>query len=256
MLGGYLLGGHIGAATSDLLDGRLSAPDEHRARLHLGRCRFCAAAVAAEQEARDALRHAATADDRLGPSNNLMAGLLALSMPAGTPSAPIGSSAPLGGHAQPPGAGAHLPGADAQLMGAAAATADPFRYPSPGSPFGAVVADGAVPAAAPAVQPASKLEGLGPAPARGLPGEAGRARRSRVKGALVLSTVLVSSVSVVAAAGGASSSPPPAATRVGRPGMSASTVAGSVLFSNSGVRPPMLASHSVSLVLPTPSASP
>lgn len=80
MLGVRLLGGHVGAGASDLLDGRLSPADEHRARLHLGRCASCAAAVVAEQDARRLLRQSVRSLTSIGPSNDLMAGLLALSL--------------------------------------------------------------------------------------------------------------------------------------------------------------------------------
>lgn len=71
-----MLGGHIGDRACDLLDGRLDAAAELRARTHLGVCRSCAAAVHEQQAARAALRSAGV----VTPPGELMAGLL--SMPA------------------------------------------------------------------------------------------------------------------------------------------------------------------------------
>lgn len=81
---GSALGGHIGTGASELLDGRLNSEQEHRARMHLGSCRTCAALVAAEQQARAALR-AAAIPGTLAPSASLVDGLMAL---APTPPAP------------------------------------------------------------------------------------------------------------------------------------------------------------------------
>ncbi len=74
-----LLGGHIGARASDLLDGRLEWAEEERLREHLGRCAGCAAVVQAERDARMALRCASSAEACPGPPPDLLAGLLALS---------------------------------------------------------------------------------------------------------------------------------------------------------------------------------
>lgn len=79
------LGGHIGSRASELLDGRLTAEDEHRARLHLGNCRQCATMVAAEQEAREALR-AVAVPPTLTPPTSLIAGLMSMSATTGQPS--------------------------------------------------------------------------------------------------------------------------------------------------------------------------
>jgi len=72
---GLLGSSHLGARASDLLDGRLTASQEHQARQHLGGCRECAAAVHREQQVRTALRAAGAAPT---PGGNLMAGLMAL----------------------------------------------------------------------------------------------------------------------------------------------------------------------------------
>ncbi len=71
-----MLGGHIGDRACDLLDGRLDAAAELRARTHLGVCASCAAAVHEQQVARAALRSVGA----VTPPGELMAGLL--SMPA------------------------------------------------------------------------------------------------------------------------------------------------------------------------------
>lgn len=78
-----VLGGHIGPRASELLDGRLTPEAEHDARVHLGRCRQCAVLVAAEQDARTALRSVAmpTGLSSSAPSPTLVAGLLAMSSP-------------------------------------------------------------------------------------------------------------------------------------------------------------------------------
>lgn len=84
MLGGAPLGGHIGSRSAELLDGRMSAQDEHRFRLHIGRCSSCAALITAHQDVRQTLR-AAAMPDHLSPSESLLSGLLALGAPAPAP---------------------------------------------------------------------------------------------------------------------------------------------------------------------------
>ncbi len=74
-MSGLLGSNHLGARTSDLLDGRLTASQERHARLHLGGCRECAAVVHREQQVRAALRAPGAAPT---PGVNLMAGLMAL----------------------------------------------------------------------------------------------------------------------------------------------------------------------------------
>lgn len=74
-MSGLLGSSHLGACASDLLDGRLTASQEHQARQHLGGCRECAAAVHREQQVRTALRASGAAPT---PGGNLMAGLMAL----------------------------------------------------------------------------------------------------------------------------------------------------------------------------------
>lgn len=62
----------------------MSAEDEHRFRLHIGRCQACAALVAAHQDVRSTLR-AAAMPDHVSPSESLLSGLLALGAPAPAP---------------------------------------------------------------------------------------------------------------------------------------------------------------------------
>ncbi len=69
-------GQHVGRRASELLDGRLSACEEHEVRTHIGSCAPCAAVVHREQQVRATLR--AAAGQAPVPRGDLMAGLMAL----------------------------------------------------------------------------------------------------------------------------------------------------------------------------------